>query len=305
MADSMKLEDIKKVAVIGAGIMGAQITQLFAQIGRYPVMLTSTSMASVQNKGLKTIRENLQKYYVSKGRMTQAEADEIYGRVTGTASLEEAVVDADLVVEAVYEDLDLKKGIFKQLGDLAPTRTIMVSSTSELNITEIASVTPRPHKVIGMHFFHPVTASKLIEVIKGSLTSNETLETVVALTKKMGKEPLVCKDFSYGFIVNRASTPMVLEAVQMVWERVAPPADIDKALKLAYDWPIGPLELFDLLGVWKILGTAEEEKIKELGEKGRLHSLIRMMYRAGYIGGPGKKGIYAFYDEVLEPGNKV
>jgi len=305
MTDSMKLENIKQVAVIGAGIMGAQITQLFAQVGKYPVLLTSTSIASVNNKGLKTIRENLQRYYVDKGRMTPAEMNEIYGRIKGTADFSEAVGNADIVVEAVYEDLELKKGIFKQLGQLAPARAIMVSSTSDFNITEIASVTPRPQKVIGMHFFHPVTASKLIEVVRGSLTSDETLEIVTALTKKLGKEPLVCKDFSYGFLANRAYTPMVIEAVQMVWERVASPADIDKALKLGYGLPIGPLELFDLLGIWKIQATAEGEKIKELGEKGRLHPLIRMMYRAGYTGGQGKKGIYAFYTEVLEPGNKV
>lgn len=299
MTDSMRLEDIKRVAVIGSGIMGAQITQLFAQVGKYQVMLTSTSLASVQNKGLKTIRENLQKYYVGKGRMTQPEADEVYGRVTGTAVFAEAVGDADLVVEAVYEDLTLKKNIFKQMGETCPAGTIMVSSTSDFNITEMAAVTPRPQKCIGMHFFHPVTASKAIEVVRGSLTNDETMETCVALTRKLGKEPLVCKDFSYGFLANRAYTPMVLEAVQMVWERVAPPAEIDKALKLGYGLPIGPLELFDLLGIWKIQASAENDKIKELGEKGRLHPLMRMMDRAGYTGGPGKKGIYAFYNEVL------
>lgn len=300
MPDSVKLEDIKQVTVIGAGIMGAQITQLFAQIGRYPVMLTSTSMASVNNKGLKTIRENLQKYYVDKGRMKSEEMNEIYNRIRGTASLAEAVAEADLIIEAVYEDLSLKKDIFKQLGQLAPERAIMISATSDFNITEIAGVTPRPQKVIGMHFFHPVTTSKLIEVVRGSLTSFETLESSVALTKKLGKEPLVCKDFSYGFLANRAYTPMALEAVQMVWERVASPGDIDKALKLGYGLPIGPLELFDLLGVWKIHAVSEADKIKEIGEKGRLHPLIRMMDRAGYTGGQGRKGIYAFYEEVLK-----
>jgi len=304
MTDSMKLENIKRVAVIGAGIMGAQITQLFAQIGKYEVMLTSTSIQSVNNKGLKTIREHLQKYYVDKGRMTPAEMNEVYGRIKGTADFSEAVGNADLVVEAVYEDLELKKNIFNQLGEAAPARTIMVTSTSDFNITEIGSVTPRPEKVIGMHFFHPVTSSKLIEVVRGSLTSDETLETAVSLTGKLGKEPLVCKDFSYGFLANRAYSPMVMEATQMVWERVASPADIDKSLKLGYGLPIGPLELFDLLGIWKIQASAEEEKIKEIGEKGRLHPLIRMMDRAGYTGGPGKKGIYAFYDEVLEPKKK-
>lgn len=301
MSDTANLENVKTTAVVGAGTMGAQIAQTLSQIGKYEVMFTSTSLTSVA-RGTKFIADNLQRYFIKKGLMTQEQADEIMSRVHPIAELKEAVAQADFIIEAVYENLELKKNIFKQLGEFAPETAILASTTSDFNITEIANVTPRPEKVVGMHFFHPASTSKLIEVVRGSLTAEDTLQMAIAMTKKLGKEALVCKDFSYGFLANRAYTPMVLEAVQMVWERVASPEDIDKSLKLGYGLPIGPLELFDLLGVWKIQVSAEEDRIKETGEKGRVHPLIRMLERAGYLGGPGKKGIYAFYKEVLEPG---
>ena len=303
MTDFEILEKISKVAVIGAGTMGAQIAQTLSQIGKFKVALTSTSLTSVE-RGMRMITDNLERYFVNKGIMTRAEMEEVLGRIHGIGTLSEAVSEADFVIEAVYENLELKKNIFKQLSDFTRQETILATTTSDFNITEISRATTKPDKVIGMHFFHPASTSKLIEVVKGSLTSEETVQVACALTRKLGKEPLVCKDFSYGFLANRAYTPMVMEAVQMVWERVASPADIDKSLKLGYGLPIGPLELFDLLGIWKIQVSAEADKIKELGEKGRLHPLIRMMDRAGYTGGPGKKGIYAFYNEVLEPHHK-
>ena len=297
----MKLENIKQVAVIGAGTMGSQIAQLFAQMGGYPVTITDVNDELI-NGGIRSIREGLQRYFVAKGKMTPTEMDKVVGRIKGTANLAEAVKKADFVVEAVFENLELKKSIFKQLDKNAPPNSILASSTSELNITEMASVTRRMDKVVGMHFFNPLSISKLVEVVRGSLTSDETVETAMALSRKLGKEPLVCKDFSYGFLANRAYTAMAIESVQLVWERVASPQDIDKALKLGYGLPIGPLELFDLLGVWKILAISEVDKIREVGgEKGHLHPLIRMMVRAGYTGGKGKKGIYDFYNEILEP----
>jgi 3-hydroxybutyryl-CoA dehydrogenase len=299
MSDSLKPENIKLVAVVGAGTMGAQIAQTLSQVGKYTVMFTSTSLKSVA-RGMNTITGNLERYYVNKGLMTQADMDEVLGRIKSIATLEEAVREVDFVLEAVYENLELKKDIFRQLGEYTPAGAILASTTSDFNITEIAGVSGKPDKVVGMHFFHPASTSKAIEIVRGSFTSDDTMDAAVALTRYLGKEPLLCKDFSYGFLANRAYTPMVLEAVQMVWERVASPTDIDKALKLGYGLPIGPLELFDLLGIWKIQVEAEADKIQELGEKGRLHPLIRMMGRAGYVGGRSK-GIYAFYDEVLEP----
>src|SRR4030042_1660467 len=296
----MKTEDIKQISVIGAGAMGSQITQLFSQVGKYSVMVYDLNDELV-NQGIRSIKENLQRYFVDKGKMTKVEMDQVIGRIKGTTNLLEAVGNTDFVVEAVFENLDLKKNIFKQLDENAPPDSILASNTSNLNITEIASITKRKDKVVGMHVFNPVSVGKLVEVVRGSLTSDETMETIMSLSKKLGKEPMVCKDFSFGFLANRAYTPMILEAIQMVWERVASPEEIDKALKLGYGLPIGPLELSDLIGGWKIFAMSEEDRMREIGpEKGYLHPLIRMMVRAGYNGGKGKKGIYDFYKEILD-----
>jgi len=298
----MKLENIKQAGVIGAGAMGSQIAQLFSQVGKYSVMVYDLNNELV-NQGIRSIKENLQRYFVDKGKMTQVEMDQVIGRIKGTTNLPETVGNTDFVVEAVFENLDLKKDIFRKIDENAPSDAILASNTSNLNITEIASVTRRTDKVVGMHFFNPVSVVKLIEVIRGVLTSDETIEITMDLSKKLGKEPMVCKDFSFGFLANRAYTPMILEAVQMVWERVASPEEIDKALKLGYGLPVGPLELSDLIGGWKIFAMSEADRMREIGpEEGHLHPLIRMMVRAGYIGGKGKKGIYDFYKEVLKVG---
>ena len=295
----MKLENIKQVAVIGAGMMGSQIAQLFSQVGGFPVIIYDLNDELVA-QGVRSIKENLQRYFVDKGKMTQIEMDQVFGRIKGATNLLEAVKKADFVIECVFENLDLKKNIFKQLDEKTPYDSILASNTSNLNITEIASVTKRVDKVIGMHFFNPVSVVKLVEVVQGSLTSDETMEIIMSLSKKLGKEPMVCKDFSFGFLANRAYTAMILESVQMVWERVASPEEIDKALKLGYGLPIGPLELSDLIGGWKILAMSEVDRMREEGpEKGHLHPMIRMMVRAGYNGGKGKKGIYDFYKEIL------
>jgi 3-hydroxybutyryl-CoA dehydrogenase len=295
----MKLENIKQVAVIGAGTMGSQIAQLFSQVGRYPVTIYDLNDELV-SQGIQSVRENLQRYFVDKGKMTQVEMDQVFGRIKSTTNLFEAVKYADFVVECVFENLDLKKNVFKQLDENTPPDSILVSNTSNLNITEIATVTKRMDKVVGMHFFNPVSVVKLVEVVQGSLTSDETMEIIMSLSKKLGKEPMVCKDFSFGFLANRAYTAMILESVQMVWERVASPEEIDKALKLGYGLPIGPLELSDLIGGWKILAMSEVDRMREEGpEKGHLHPMIRMMVRAGYNGGKGNKGIYDFYKEIL------
>jgi 3-hydroxybutyryl-CoA dehydrogenase len=286
----MKVEDIKQVVVIGAGRMGSQLAQLFSQAGKYPVNMVDANDELV-SKGMQSIEANLKRFFVDKEKMTQAEMDEIRGRIKGMTNIAEAVKDADFVVEAVFENLELKKNIFEQLGENAPAQAVLASNTSGLNITEMGSVTKKPDKVVGMHFFNPVARMKLVEVVRGSFTSDETVDTVVAMAKKLGKEPVVCKDFSPGFLANRAVTPIFHEAMQMVWERVATPADIDKAVKLGYNFPMGPLELGDMIGAWAIMAQTPDFE--------SLHPLMKMMARAGYGGGPGKKGIYAFWDDVL------
>jgi 3-hydroxybutyryl-CoA dehydrogenase len=296
----MRIEDIKQIAVIGAGTMGSQIAQLFSHVGKYSVRVYDLNDELV-DQGIRFIKENLQRYFVDKGKMTQVEMDQVIGRIKGTTNLRETVGNADFVMEAVFENLDLKKDIFRQIDENTPSDAILASNTSNLNITEIASVTRRTDKVVGMHFFNPVSVVKLIEVVRGALTSDETIEITMNLSKKLGKEPMVCKDFSFGFLANRAYTPLILEAVQMVWERVASPEEIDKALKLGYGLPIGPLELSDLIGGWKIFAMSEVDRMREIGpEEGHLHPMIRMMVRAGYTGGKGKKGIYDFYKEILK-----
>ena len=293
----MKLEDVKQITVIGSGNMGAQIAQLCALVGGYQVVMTDMSRELVDG-GLKRQRDSLQRYFVDKGKMTADQMKEVLGRISGTANLAEGVSRADMVIEAVFENMALKKDIFKQIDVAAPPQAILATNTSYLSVTEIAGVTKRPGKVAGMHFFNPPAVMKLVEVVRAVLTSPETASIVFELAKKLNKEPIYCRD-TYGFLANRAAVG-VDDAIELVWAHVAPPADIDRAVKLGYNHPMGPLELGDLTGGWTIQVYGEEDRIKELGfAKGHVHPMVRMMVRAGYTGGPGKKGIYAFWDEVL------
>ena len=295
----MKIENIKKVAVIGAGIMGSQIAEIIARLGGSEVYIIDIDDELVK-KGIQAIEERLERFFVSKGKLTPQEKKDILARIKGSTSLEKRELDVDFVIEAATENLVLKKDIFKKLDENTPLHAILASNTSYQNISEMGSVTKRPDKVVGMHFFNPVSIMNLVEVVRGARTSAETLELTCSLARKLGKEPIVCRDVSYGFLANRAYGAMSQEAVQMVWERVASPEEIDKALKLGYNLPIGPLALGDMVGGWALRAASEEDRIRELGsEKGRLHPLIRAMIRAGYTGGPGRKGIYDFWKEVL------
>ncbi len=294
----MGLENVKQVAVIGAGNMGAQIAQLVSQVGGYQVTMTDTSDKLV-NKGLQTLRDTLQKYFVDKGKITADEMQTIVGRIKGTTSTPDAVRNADYVIEAATENLELKKILFKQLDEAAPPHAIIATNTSYQSVSEMASVTKRPDRVAGMHFFNPVAVMRLVEVIRAPLTSDETANTVFEMARKLGKEPVFCRD-TYGFLANRAYRAMRLEAVQMVWEHVASPEDIDRATKLAFNLPMGPLELGDMIGAWGIYATSEQDSIREMGDaRGSLHPLLRLMVRAGYTGGQGKKGIYDFWIDSL------
>ena len=292
-------EDIKRVTVVGAGTVGSQIVQAFSQVGKCEVTMVEINDELIK-KANEAIRFRLQTYFVNKGKMTQSEMDEVMAKVSGTTDVAASVRNADYVVECVAENLEMKKQVFKKADENAPPEVILASNTSGLSITELAAVTKRPGKVVGMHFFNPVAVMKLVEVVKGATTSDETVNSTCGLARKLGKEPIVCRDIGYGFLANRAYGALRMEAVQMVWERVASPEDIDKALKLGYNLPMGPLELGDMVGSWGIGVSSESDRIRELGEeKGRLHPLVRLMVRAGYVGGPGKKGIYDFWKEVL------
>jgi len=289
----MKFGEISKTTVIGAGTMGAQIADLLSRIGGYKVNMVDINDDLVR-KGFQLIDQRLERFFVSKGKITAEEKRMIMNRIKGYTSIEEAARGADLAIEAVVEKMAIKKEIFKKLDEVAPVHAILASNTSYLNISEMASATKRPEKVVGIHFFNPVAVMQLVEVVRGGRTSDETIGVACDLAKTLGKEPVVCRDTSYGFLANRAYRVFIEEAVQMVWERVATPEEIDKALKLGYNLPMGPLELGDMVGGWSIRASSEEDAIKELGsEKGRLHPLTRAMVRAGY------NKIYDYWREVL------
>ena len=289
----MKIGEIKKTTVIGAGAMGAQIAEVLSRMGGYEVGMVDINDDLVR-KGFQSIDGRLERFFVSKGKLSAEDKKNIVNRIKGYTSIEEASKGTDLVIEAAVEKMALKKDIFKKLDESAPAHAILASNTSYLNISEMASATKRPEKVVGVHFFNPLAVMQLVEVVRGARTSNETIELACDLAKKLGKEPVVCRDTSYGFLANRAYRGMVDEAVQMVWERVASPEEIDKALKLGYNLPMGPLELADMVGGWSLRVSSEEDAIRELGsEKGRMHPLTRAMVRAGYM------KIYDYWKYVL------
>ena len=289
----MKTEEMRKMAVIGAGMMGSQIAEILSRIGGYEINLVDMTDELVR-KGIDSIEGRLERFFVAKGKLTADEKKSVMDRIKSGIDVEKAVQDVDFVIEAVTEDLGLKKDIFEKLDKNAPSHAILASNTSFQNISEMASVTRRPEKVVGMHFFNPISVMRLVEVVRGSHTSDETVELACDLSRKLGKEPVRCRDSSYGFLANRAYITLAKEAVQMVWERVAPPDEIDKALKLGYNLPMGPLEVMDFTGTWQILVASEQDAMRELGpEKGSLHPLIRIMDRAGYT------KIYDFWRDIL------
>jgi 3-hydroxybutyryl-CoA dehydrogenase len=289
----MKIEDIKMTTVIGAGAMGAQITEILSRMGGYEVWMVDISDELVR-KGFQSIEDRLERFFVSKGKLTTDEKNNIVGRIKGSTNIEEATKGTDLVIEAVVEKMTLKKEIFRKLDKSSPSHVILASNTSYLNISEMASSTKRPDRIVGIHFFNPVSVMRLVEVIRGARTSNETVGIACNLAKKLEKEPVVCRDTSYGFLANRAYRALTDEAIQMIWERVTSPGEIDKALKLGYNLPLGPLELIDMVGGWAIQASSEEDAIREIGpEKGRLHPLIRAIIRAGYT------KIYDYWEDVL------
>jgi 3-hydroxybutyryl-CoA dehydrogenase len=286
----MSLVEIRKVAVLGAGLMGHGIAQVAAQIAKYEVNLRDVKQEFL-DRGMNMIKDSLQRF-LRKEAITEAEVDEVLARIHPKIDLREAVADADLIIEAVPEKVELKKKVFAEADKLAKPEAIIVSNTSSISITELASATNRPEKVCGMHFFNPPQLMKLIEIIRGAKTTDETVETIVEVSKKMGKEPVVVKKDSPGFIVNRVLVPALNEAMFLVHEGIADPEDIDKAIRLGLNWPMGPLKLLDYVGLDTTLSIMEVFQ-RELGDpKYRPCPLLRQMIRAGLLGRKTGKGFY-------------
>lgn len=280
---------VQKIGVLGAGTMGAGIAQAFASAG-LTVVLRDVSDALVAS-GVATIQKNLDRQ-VSKGTLSEIEHQAILGRVERATDLE-AVAECDLIVEAIIEQMDIKKTVFEALDKTCKAETIFVSNTSSLSITEIASATNRPDRVMGMHFFNPASIMKLVELIRGIATSQETVDAVQAVAMEIGKQPIEVAE-APGFVVNRILVPMINEAIGILAEGLASPQDIDAAMKLGANHPMGPLTLADMIGLDVCLAVMDVFH-QEFGDsKYRTHPLLRKYVRAGWLGRKSGKGFYDY-----------
>ena len=280
---------MKKVGVLGAGTMGSGIAQVIAQ-GGYQVILRDIKEEYVE-KGLEGINKNL-KRSVKKERITQEEMDETLANIETTTEVSD-LDDVDLVIEAVNEDMELKKKIFKELDEVTKDDAILDSNTSVLSITEIATVTERPDKVVGVHFFNPVPVMKLVELIRSITTSDETFEKVEKMVEELGKSPVEVNE-APGFVVNRILVPMINEAAFLLNGGVASAEDIDKAMKLGANHPIGPLALGDMIGLDVCLAIMET-LYEEFGDsKYRPCPLLKKKVRADQLGRKTGEGFYSY-----------
>ena len=281
--------EIKKIMVLGAGQMGGGIAQVAAQAG-YPVVLRDIKDEFVQ-RGMKTIEKNLQRN-VEKGRLSAEEMAAVLGRIAPTLSLEDGR-DVDLVIEAVIEDVSLKREIFTALDTICPPQAILASNTSSVPITQIAAVTKRPEKVIGMHFMNPVPVMKLVEVIRGIATSDETYRVIEELSRKLDKVPVEVNDFP-GFVSNRVLLPMINEAVYCLMEGVGTAEGIDTVMRLGMNHPMGPLALADLIGLDTCLAIMEVLYDGFKDSKYRPCPLLRKYVTAGWLGRKTGRGFYVY-----------
>lgn len=280
---------MEKIFVLGAGTMGAGIAQAFAAKG-YEVIIRDIKDEFV-DRGLANIKKGYDKL-VAKGKVTQEDAEAILSRISGTVDMNLAE-DCDLVVEAAVENMDIKKKIFAELDKICKPETILSSNTSSLSITEVATATTRPEKVIGMHFFNPAPVMKLVEIIKGMATSQETFDKVKEAAVSIGKDPVEVAE-APGFVVNRILIPMINEAVGIFAEGIASAEDIDKAMMLGANHPMGPLALGDLIGLDVCLAIMDV-LYKETGDsKYRAHSLLRKYVRAGWLGRKSGRGFHNY-----------
>ncbi len=283
--------EIKTIGVLGAGTMGNGIAQVAAQAG-FNVVMRDIEDRFVEG-GLKSIDKFLAKS-VEKGKMTADQKGAVMGRIKGTTKLEDMKA-CDFIVEAVLEVMDLKKEVFKALDQMCRPEVILSSNTSSMSITEIATATKRPEKVAGMHFFNPVPLMRLVEVVRGHFTNDETVATCMDVTKKLGKEAVEVKKDVPAFIVNRLMVPHFIEAMILLEEGVASKEDIDKAAKLGLNYPMGPFELMDLTGLDINLNVNEYLR-KELKTETKWQSshTLKNLVKAGRLGRKTGAGWYEY-----------
>lgn len=280
-----------QITVLGAGSMGHGIAHVSAMAG-HEVVLRDIDDDLVKS-GLEGIRENLQGG-VDRDKMTEREMEETLKQIEGTTDLEEAVVDADLVVEAVPEDMDLKKDVFSDVEDATSDETVIASNTSSLSVTEMASVLEHPERAVGLHFFNPPHLMDLVEIVIAERTDDRTETFAVDYVHDIEKEDVVVRD-SAGFATSRLGLATGLEAIRMVEEGVASPADIDEAMELGYGYPMGPIELGDHVGLDVRLHIAEHLR-EELGERFKPPQALRRKVRAGKLGKKSGEGFYIWED---------
>jgi len=283
--------DIKKITVLGSGTMGHGIAQAAAFAG-FEVSLYDIAQ-DLLDKGASVIKGNIDKHFVAKGKLSQEEGNAIIGRIRTFTELEAAAKDADFVIEAIPENLDLKKKTFAELDGICPGHTILATNTSVLPVTAIAGDTKRPAQCIGTHFFNPAAVMKLVEVVLPVGVAPETVETTLDLCKKLGKVPVKVKDIP-GFIVNRLLMHLYMEAAQIVLEGTATAEEVDTAMKLGAGHPMGPCELADFGGFDVIQMACDQVFEYTHRESDRLNILYRKMIEAGRLGRKNGKGFYDY-----------
>ncbi len=281
---------VSKVSVLGAGLMGHGIAQVASQAGKYDVSMLDINQELVE-KGMKMIESSVSKF-VEKGKLTKDEGRSVVGRIRPTTDLAEALAGSQLVIEAATEDPKLKLDLYKRVSDLVEDRTVVASNTSSISITLLASAMKNPENVCGMHFFNPPQLMNLVEIIRGKKTSDGTVELVRRVSAEMGKETVLCKKDSPGFIVNRILVPALNEAVFLLQEGVAEPEDVDKAVKLGLNWPMGPIQLLDYVGLDTTYNITQVFMQEFQDSKYRPSPLLREMVRAGQLGRKTGKGFY-------------
>ena len=282
---------MKKIGILGRGTMASGIVQIFAQKDYEVTMWVRSIDENDPRASVRSIEKGLSRL-VEKERITKENMDRTLNNISITTSYDD-LKDCDLIIEAIAENMDLKKEIFAKLDEICKEDAILATNTSSLSITEIANATNRPDKVIGMHFFNPVPVMKLVEIIKGIATSEETKNAIIELSKELGKEPVEVEE-APGFVVNRILIPMINEAVGILADGIASAEDIDLAMKLGANHPIGPLALADLVGLDVCLAIMEV-LYEEFGDsKYRPHPLLRKMVRGGLLGRKTKKGFFEY-----------